>query len=116
MSWALICDDPDAPAGTWVHWVIYNIASSITGLPKHVINAATIPALGDARQGINDFRELGYGGPCPPPGHGTHHYYFTLYALDTQLTLEPGATKDQLEAAMDGHILDQATLVGTYER
>lgn len=115
-SYALVCDDPDAPVGTWVHWVIYNLPGSLTGLPENVVKTETVAALGGARQGVNDFRRIGYGGPCPPPGHGTHHYHFRLYALDDQLALGPGATRSDLEAAMEGHVLGQTELIGTYER
>jgi Raf kinase inhibitor-like YbhB/YbcL family protein len=111
-SFALISDDPDAPVGTWVHWVMYNIPATARALPE------AVPArekLDDgARQGTNDFRRIGYGGPCPPSG--THRYYFKLYALDTKLSLEPGITKMQLEKAMDGHILGEGRLMGKYKR
>jgi hypothetical protein len=111
-SLALICDDPDAPVGTWVHWVLFNIPADVSAL------AAGIPAdaalKNGARHGKNDFRKLGYGGPCPPGG--THRYYFKLYALDTPLTLESGSTKAQLLAAMKGHILAEGQLMGKYRR
>jgi Raf kinase inhibitor-like YbhB/YbcL family protein len=115
-SYALVCDDPDAPVGTWVHWVIYNLPASAAALPENVLKARTVPALGNARQGINDFRKIGYGGPCPPPGHGPHHYHFKLYALDRDLALEAGATKAEVERAMEDRILARTELVGTYER
>ena len=111
-SFALICDDPDAPAGTWVHWVYYDIPATVAGLPEGV-SADTHPDPGGT-QGTNDFRRTGYGGPCPPGG--THRYFFKLYALDTVLGLSPGATKRQLLQAMDGHILAEARLMGTYKR
>ena len=111
-SLALICDDPDAPVGTWVHWVLFNIDPGKTGLPARISPDAEVA--GGARHGTNDFRRLGYGGPCPPGG--THRYFFKLYALDTALELEAGATKAQLEAAMQGHILAQAQLMGKYRR
>ena len=111
-SLALICDDPDAPIGIWVHWVLYNISPEINMLAENV--PAQRDLANGARQGINDFRKLGYGGPCPPGG--THRYYFKLYALDSTLGLTAGATKGALEAAMDGHILAQAELMGTYSR
>ncbi len=113
---ALICDDPDAPRPTpWVHWVIYNIPASAAGLPEGVPvkEAVTNPS---ATQGVNDFGKTGYGGPMPPRGHGTHHYHFKLYALDTELKLPPKAAKQQLLAAMKGHILAEGELIGTYER
>ena len=109
---ALICDDPDAPMGTWVHWVLFNIPSSLSGLPAEISPDATLES--GARHGTNDFRKLGYGGPCPPGG--THRYYFKLYALDTELNLDSGATKDQLLEGMQGHILAEAQLMGTYKR
>ncbi len=111
-SLALICDDPDAPVGTWVHWVLFNIPADVTTL------AAGIPAdaalKNGARHGKNDFRKLGYGGPCPPGG--THRYFFKLYALDTVLTLDSGSTKAQLLSAMQNHILAEGRLMGTYKR
>jgi hypothetical protein len=113
---ALICDDPDAPNKTWVHWLIWNIPGDRTAIPEDVPKEETASVLGDARQGINDFDEIGYGGPMPPPGHGTHHYRFTVYALSEALDLEPGADRVDLEDAMDGKVLDQARLTGTYER
>lgn len=115
-SLALICDDPDAPNKTWVHWLIWNIPGDREAIPEDVPQDETVSVLGDARQGINDFDEIGYGGPMPPPGHGTHHYRFTVYALSEALDLEPGADRVDLEDAMDGKILDQARLTGTYER
>ncbi len=115
-SFALICDDPDAPVGSWVHWVIYGIPANTTELPESVAKTDTVAAQGNAKQGMNDFGRVGYGGPCPPRGHGAHHYHFRLYALDTELSLPTRATRRQLESAMKGHILAQAELVGTYER
>jgi len=112
-SFSLICDDPDAPVGTWVHWVLYNLPEGARGLPEAVPGEAV---LGDgSRHGVNDFRRLGYGGPCPPPGPA-HRYFFKLYALDTVLDLKPGAAKKDLEAAMKGHILAEAQLMGRYQR
>jgi Raf kinase inhibitor-like YbhB/YbcL family protein len=112
-SFALIADDPDAPGRTWVHWVIFNIPPNVGGLSE---NTPTNDRLGDGSlQGANDFRRIGYGGPCPPPG-SPHRYFFKLYALDTKLDLEAGATKAQLEAAMQGHILAEAQLMGTFRR
>ena len=111
-SFALICDDPDAPMGTWVHWVIYDIPAAATMLAEGITREKDLP--GGGTQGINDFRRLGYGGPCPPGG--THRYFFKLYALDAALGLKPGITKDQLLTAMKGHILAEAQLMGTYRR
>ena len=112
-SLALIADDPDAPAGTWTHWLIWNIPAKATLLPEDV--AKTELADNGARQGINDFRRVGYGGPCPPPGK-PHRYFFKLYALDARLDLKPAATKAALESAIESHILAQAQYVGTYGR
>jgi Raf kinase inhibitor-like YbhB/YbcL family protein len=112
-SLALICDDPDAPAGTWVHWVIYGLPGTAAGLPGNVTKTETLPD--GARQGLNDFRRVGYGGPCPPPGR-PHRYLFKLYALDAEPALKPRATKPDLLRAMAGHILAEAQLMGTYQR
>jgi Raf kinase inhibitor-like YbhB/YbcL family protein len=112
-SFALIVDDPDAPVGTWVHWVIYNIPAGTSELPAGVAKADTVAGM---KQGVNDFGRVGYNGPMPPRGHGKHRYFFKLYALKTMLDLPARATKSQLEAAMKGQILAQAELVGTYER
>ena len=111
-SFALIADDPDAPVGTWTHWVIWNIPAKTMALPESM--AKTEEAFG-ALQGKNDFKRIGYGGPCPPPGK-PHRYFFKLYALDTRLELKAGASKAELERAMKGHILAQAELVGKYAR
>lgn len=115
-SFALICDDPDAPSGTWVHWVIFNIPADVTQLPEGLAKSDIVSAVKGAKQGVNDFHKVGYGGPCPPQGHGVHHYHFKLYALDKELNLRPGVTKRQLEDAMRGHILAQTELIGTFER
>jgi Raf kinase inhibitor-like YbhB/YbcL family protein len=112
-SFALICDDPDAPMGTWVHWVIYGLPAATKELPEKVAAEESLPS--GARQGVNDFRRIGYGGPLPPPGK-PHRYFFKLYALDAEPPLKPGATKPELLRAMEGHILAQAQLVGTYRR
>lgn len=112
-SLALINDDPDAPVGLWVHWVVYNIPPSANGLPQDVDKKASTLKHG-AMQGTNSWGRIGYGGPCPPSG--THRYFFKLYALDTVLDLKPGAKKDAVEAAMKGHILSQAVLMGRYSR
>jgi len=108
----LICDDPDAPAGTWVHWVLFNLPASTTDLPEHVPALKTLP--NGARQGTNDFRRIGYGGPCPPGG--THRYYFKLYALDLVLPLDAGSSKAQVLKAMEGHVLAEGQLMGRYKR
>jgi len=106
-SLALIVDDPDAPAGTWVHWVVWNISPDTREVKEHAVPAG-------ASQGMNDFRKRNYGGPCPPSG--THRYFFKLYALDTVLNLGADSTKAALERAMQGHILAQAELIGLYKR
>jgi len=111
---ALICDDPDAPVGDWVHWVIYAIPAGTTELPEGVPTDKALAS--GAKQGTNDFKKIGYGGPMPPKGHGPHRYFFKLYALDSELALELGATKKGLLAAMEGHLLAQAQLMGKYER
>ncbi|HET9215382.1 MAG TPA: YbhB/YbcL family Raf kinase inhibitor-like protein [Terriglobia bacterium] len=112
-SFALIADDPDAPGKTWVHWVLYDLPAEARRLPEAVPTARVLD--GGARQGINDFRRLGYGGPCPPPGP-PHRYVFTLYALDRKVGLEAAATKQDLLRAIKDHTLAQAELVGTYRR
>ncbi len=112
-SFALIADDPDAPVGTWVHWVVWDIPPTTHQLPENVARAAAIP--GGGHQGTNDFRKTGYGGPCPPPGK-PHRYFFKLYALDSKLDVKAGATKKDLEQAMKGHVLAQAQLMGRFQR
>jgi Raf kinase inhibitor-like YbhB/YbcL family protein len=107
VSLALIMDDPDAPAGTWVHWTLFNLPPSLTGLEQG--------KNGGGIEGKNDFNKLGYGGPCPPRG-SNHRYFMKVYALDTMLDLKPGATKAQVENAMKGHILAQGQLMGRYGR
>jgi Raf kinase inhibitor-like YbhB/YbcL family protein len=114
-AFALIVDDPDAPAGTWVHWVLYNLPGTATRLPENVAKTDAPPELGGALQGRNDFRRTGYGGPCPPPGPA-HRYFFKLSALDGALKLAAGVQKRDLEAAMRGHVLGTAQLMGSYSR
>lgn len=111
-TFAIICDDPDAPAGTWVHWVLYNLPGDRIGLVENVPTTEKVP--GDGLQGTNDFQKIGYGGPCPPSG--THRYFFKIYALDAELSLKAGATKAETLKAMDGHIVAQTQLMGTYRR
>ncbi len=111
-SIALISDDPDAPVGTWVHWVVWNIPGSARALDENLPKKESLP--NGARQGTTDFRRVGYGAPCPPSG--THRYFFKLYALDTTLNLPASTTKKDLEQAMQGHILGQAELIGKYRR
>ena len=112
-SYALVCDDPDAPRGTWDHWVLYNLPGGTVELTQGVPPLAELPS--GARHGKNSWDKLGYGGPCPPPGK-PHRYFFRVYALDISLNLDPGTTKDELEKAMTGHILGQGMLMGTYQR
>lgn len=112
-SIALICDDPDAPVGNWVHWVIFNIKPDIKSLAENLPKTAKV--LETANQGSNDFRKIGYNGPMPPPGK-PHRYFFKVYALDTMLTLPDGAKKADLEKAMKGHILAEGQLMGKYKR
>ena len=112
-SLALIADDPDAPGVTWVHWLLYDLPPATAELPEDLPKSQYLP--GGARQGLNDFKHLGYGGPCPPPGK-PHRYFFKLYALDTALGLKPGATKQEVEGATAKHILAEARLIGTYKR
>ena len=106
-SLALICDDPDAPVGTWVHWVIWNIDPGVKEIKENIVPTGAIV-------GINDFRKHAYGGPCPPSG--THRYFFKVYALDTTFGISANASKADLEKAMKGHILAQGELIGMYKR
>lgn len=112
-SFALISDDPDAPSGTWVHWVIYDLPPDTQELQEAVPKTERLA--NGAKQGMTDFQKVGYGGPCPPSGK-PHRYLFKLYALDTLLDLPPKATKSDLLMAMNGHVLAQAELVGIYQR
>lgn len=112
-SFSLIMDDPDAPAGTWVHWVLYNLPAQTRELPEGVAKVAELKD--GSRQGRNDFSRPGYGGPCPPRG-AAHRYYFKLYALDAKLNLTPGASKADVEKAMKGRILAQTQLMGRFKR
>lgn len=109
---AIIADDPDAPAGTWVHWVIYNMPADTIGMVENL--PTTEELKGGGFQGKNDFEKIGYGGPCPPSG--THRYFFKIYSLDTELPLKAGATKAEVEKAMAGHVVAQGQLMGTYSR
>ena len=112
-AFAIVMDDPDAPAGTWVHWVMWNISPSSHSLPQGVAKSEQLDD--GTRQGRNSFKKVGYNGPCPPPGQ-THRYFFRLYALDQKLDLAPGANRSQLDAAMQGHILAQGQYMGTFHR
>lgn len=107
-SLALICDDPDAPSGDWVHWVVYALPPDLLGLDEGSLPRAAV-------LGTNDFGKARYNGPCPPRG-GPHRYYFRLYALDVVPELAPGATKAQLVSAMEGHVLARAELMGRFQR
>jgi Raf kinase inhibitor-like YbhB/YbcL family protein len=112
---ALIADDPDAPGRTWVHWVLYDVPATFAGLPESVSKVEAPKELAGAVQGRNDSHEVGYGGPCPPPGPA-HRYFFKLYALAAPLRLKPGASKQDVERAMQGHTLATAQLMGKYAR
>jgi len=117
-SFALIADDPDAPDPkapkmTWVHWVLYDLPATTIELAEDLAKTPALP--NGAKQGLTDFKRTGYGGPCPPPG-GAHRYFFKLYALDAVLDLKPGATKKELLKAMEGHVLAEGQLMGTYQR
>jgi len=111
-SMVLICDDPDAPMGTWVHWVLFGLSPDTMELPEGVSSDKEV--LGGAKHGLNDFRRYCYGGPCPPGG--THRYFFKLYAVDTQVNLNAGATKNEVLNAIKGHILAEGQLMGRYSR
>ena len=114
---ALICDDPDAPTPEpWVHWVLYKIPEGTAGLPEQIFKSAKLDIPVGAYQGTNSWDAIGYGGPAPPPGHGTHHYHFKLYALDTTLDVPEGIDKAALLKAMEGHVIAEGELIGTYER
>lgn len=113
-SLALVVDDPDAPAGTWVHWVLWGLSADRRELPEGVPPEDVV--LGGARQGTNDFGNPGYGGPCPPPGHGPHRYFFKLYALREAPGLAPRASKAELLEAIDALVVGSCELMGRYER
>jgi Raf kinase inhibitor-like YbhB/YbcL family protein len=112
-SLALVLDDPDAPMGTWVHWVLYNLPANTQELTQGIPMQNTIA--NGAKQGTNSFHKIGYGGPAPPPGK-PHRYFFKLFALDTTLNLDPGADARKVQSAMQGHILGQGELMGQYSR
>ena len=112
-SFALICDDPDAPRGTWVHWVLWNLPAGTASLPAAVEKKQALPS--GTQTGRNDSGDTRYDGPAPPPGKA-HRYFFKLYALDSTLPLAPGSSKSALEKAMAGHVLAQAVYMGTYQR
>jgi Raf kinase inhibitor-like YbhB/YbcL family protein len=106
-SIALIVDDPDAPVGIWVHWVVWNIDPTTKEIAENAVPPGAV-------EGTNDFRRHAYGGPCPPSG--THRYFFKIYALDTMLDISPNSTKTDLEKAMKGHILAEGQIIGLYKR
>jgi Raf kinase inhibitor-like YbhB/YbcL family protein len=112
-SIAILCDDPDAPVGDWVHWVLFNLPPDTRSLPENVAREAALP--GEAVQGVNDYHRIGYDGPCPPPGQ-THRYFYKVFALDTRLALDAQARKKDLVRAMKGHVLAQGSLRTTYAR
>jgi Raf kinase inhibitor-like YbhB/YbcL family protein len=112
-AFALVCEDPDAPAGTWVHWVLYDLPATARGVPEGVPPEPSLPD--GSRQGRNDFKKMGYGGPCPPPGP-PHRYFFRLYALDAPTGLQPGATRSELAKAIASHTRATAELMGRYGR
>jgi hypothetical protein len=114
-SFALIVEDPDAPGGTFIHWVLYDLPGATASLPEGVPKSGELPQLGGAKQGRTSFGRTGYGGPCPPAGPA-HHYHFRLFALKTKLGLPAGATRDQVVKAMQAHELGRAELVGLYAR
>lgn len=106
-SFALVLDDPDAPGRTWLHWTVWNLPATARSLPEGVKAGAA-----EMVQGTNDFGKVGYGGPCPPPGHGAHRYFFRLYALDRVLALKEGASRVELDAQVKGHVLASTELMG----
>jgi Raf kinase inhibitor-like YbhB/YbcL family protein len=112
-SFVLIAEDPDAPSGTWFHWVVYDLPARARELPEDVPKQAEVP--GGGVQGQNSFGRIGYGGPCPPPG-SAHHYFFNLYALDTTLNLRPGAAKEEVVTSAKGHVLGDAQFMGLFKR
>jgi Raf kinase inhibitor-like YbhB/YbcL family protein len=113
-SLALICEDPDAPSGTFTHWILFDLPPTVTELPEGVSTAERLT--NGAVQGQNDFKRIGYGGPCPPPNDSEHRYYFRIYALDTELQLRSGARREDVAPAMVGHVLATGHLMGTYKR
>lgn len=113
VAFAIIMDDPDAPSGTWVHWVMWNLSATTHSLSEGVPKREQLQ--NGARQGRNSFGKTGYNGPCPPPGQ-THRYFFRLYALDSKVELPAGADRNALDAAMKGHVLAQGEYMGTFHR
>ena len=111
-SLALICEDPDAPGGLWTHWIIFNLPADTTHLPEHLMEREMLD--NGAKQGLNDFGRVGYGGPCPPGG--THRYFFKIYALDIKLDLPPLIRRNEFLETITGHVLDEGQLMGVYTR
>lgn len=111
-SFVLICDDPDAPGGTWLHWLVFNMPAKYSGLDEGA-SSAGLPE--DTLEGSNDFGKTAYGGPMPPPGPA-HRYFFRIYALDTKLNMEEGASRQEVEKAMRGHVLADTYIIGLYQR
>jgi len=112
VEYAIICEDPDAPSGTWTHWVIFNLPSDNTSLSEWIMEREEID--NGTKQGFNDFGTIGYRGPCPPGG--THRYYYKVYALNTEIQLPAKITKDELLNEMEGHIIDEGHIMGLYSR
>jgi Raf kinase inhibitor-like YbhB/YbcL family protein len=112
-SFLLMMDDPDGPTGVWTHWLLFNLPASVTELPENFSNTSS--TIAEAKQGVNDFKNPGYGGPCPPAGK-SHRYFFKLFALDITLQLPPGASRKDVEAAITKHVLSAGQLMGTYQR
>jgi Raf kinase inhibitor-like YbhB/YbcL family protein len=112
-SFVLIADDPDAPSGTWTHWVLFNVPATTKSLSAGVARVDELP--GGERQGRNDFHKIGYNGPCPPPGKA-HRYFFKLFGVDKLLDAKPGASRQEVEQAMQGHVLGKAEWMGKYQR
>ncbi|ABW02744.1 YbhB/YbcL family Raf kinase inhibitor-like protein [Caldivirga maquilingensis] len=113
-GFVLIMEDPDAPMGTFTHWILYNIPPSLSELPENIPKRPEVQGIG--MQGVNDFGRIGYGGPCPPKTHPPHRYYFRLYALDSMLNLKPGAGLSEVKRAMNGHVIAEAYVMGRYGR
>lgn len=111
-AYVLVSDDPDAPVGTWVHWLLYDLPAAMTSVPEGVPASDTLA--GGGTHGRNSWGRIGYGGPCPPSG--THRYFFRVYALDRPLGLRPGATRAEVDAAMRGRVIAEGSLMGRYRR
>ena len=112
-AFVLIADDPDAPAGTWTHWVVYDVPASSTSLNEGLPKLEQLPD--GSKQGRNDFRKVGYNGPCPPAGK-PHRYFFKVYALNRKLNIKAGAARSEVEKAMSGHVQAEGEYMGTYQR